>query len=177
MVERIAALYERLLDDNDPGLNAALTFDPKDNFAGSLKGSAKPRVAVLREQGVNSQNEMAAAFIHAGFRAVDVHMSDLLSGRETLEGFQGMVACGGFSFGDVLGAGGGWAKSILYHSRTRDEFAAFFERRDTFALGVCNGCQMMSHLRELIPGAENWPRASKVEVARRLAARIADALK
>ncbi len=101
---------------------------------------------------------MAAAFMRAGFAAVDVHMSDLLSGRVTLAEYQGIVACGGFSFGDVLGAGGGWAKSILYHSRTRDEFAAFFERRDTFALGVCNGCQMMSHLRELIPGAENWPR-------------------
>ena len=101
---------------------------------------------------------MAAAFMRAGFAAVDVHMSDLLSGRDTLDDYQGLVACGGFSFGDVLGAGGGWAKSILYHSRTRDQFAAFFERSDTFALGVCNGCQMLSHLKELIPGAENWPR-------------------
>ncbi len=150
--------FERLLDDDDPGLNAALTFDPKDDVARAFRGGRKPRVAVLREQGVNSQNEMAAAFMRAGFTAVDVHMSDLLSGRVTLAEYQGVVACGGFSFGDVLGAGGGWAKSILYHSRTRDEFAAFFERRDTFALGVCNGCQMMSHLRELIPGAENWPR-------------------
>jgi len=150
--------FERLLDDNDPGLNATLTFDPKENIAGTLKGGGKPRVAVLREQGVNSQNEMAAAFVHAGFAAVDVHMSDLLGGRVSLSEYQGIVACGGFSFGDVLGAGGGWAKSILYHARTRDEFSAFFERRDTFALGVCNGCQMMSHLRELIPGSENWPR-------------------
>jgi phosphoribosylformylglycinamidine synthase len=150
--------FERLLDDDDPGLNAVLTFDPTDDVARTYRGGRKPRVAVLREQGVNSQNEMAAAFMRAGFTAVDVHMSDLLSGRVTLEEYQGIVACGGFSFGDVLGAGGGWAKSILYHSRTRDEFAAFFERRDTFALGVCNGCQMMSHLRELIPGAENWPR-------------------
>jgi phosphoribosylformylglycinamidine synthase len=101
---------------------------------------------------------MAAAFMRAGFSAVDVHMSDLLDGRDTLTDYQGVVACGGFSFGDVLGAGGGWAKSILYHERTRDQFTAFFERNDTFALGVCNGCQMMSHLRELIPGAENWPR-------------------
>ncbi len=150
--------FESLLDENDPGLNAVLTFDPKDDITRAHRSAAKPRVAILREQGVNSQNEMAAAFMRAGFSAVDVHMSDLLSGQVTLEGYQGLVACGGFSFGDVLGAGGGWAKSILYHSRTRDEFAAFFERRDTFALGVCNGCQMMSHLRELIPGAENWPR-------------------
>ncbi|MGB5258473.1 MAG: phosphoribosylformylglycinamidine synthase [Woeseiaceae bacterium] len=150
--------FERLLDDKDPGLNAKLTFDPKDDIARSFRGGPKPRVAILREQGVNSQNEMAAAFMRAGFAAVDVHMSDLLSGRVTLADYNGIVACGGFSFGDVLGAGGGWAKSILYHSRTRDDFAAFFERSDTFALGVCNGCQMMSHLRELIPGAANWPR-------------------
>ncbi|MGI9236502.1 MAG: phosphoribosylformylglycinamidine synthase subunit PurQ, partial [Woeseiaceae bacterium] len=153
-----AAEFERLLDDNDPGLNAVLTFDPKEDVSRVYRSESTPRIAILREQGVNSQNEMAAAFIRAGFSAVDVHMSDLLSGRVTLDGFQGLVACGGFSFGDVLGAGGGWAKSILYHSRTRDEFAAFFERRDTFALGVCNGCQMMSHLRELIPGADDWPR-------------------
>ncbi len=149
--------FERLLDDKDPGLNAVLSFDPKNDIARIYRGSEKPRIAILREQGVNSQNEMAAAFMRAGFAAIDVHMSDLLSGRDTLENYQGLVACGGFSFGDVLGAGGGWAKSILYHSRTRDDFSAFFQRRDTFALGVCNGCQMMSHLRELIPGAENWP--------------------
>jgi phosphoribosylformylglycinamidine synthase len=150
--------FERLLDDDDPGLNVALSFDAKEDVARVFRGSARPRVAILREQGVNSQNEMAAAFMRAGFAAVDVHMSDLLSGHDTLENYQGLVACGGFSFGDVLGAGGGWAKSILYHSRTRDDFTAFFERGDTFALGVCNGCQMMSHLRELIPGADNWPR-------------------
>ena len=149
--------FERLLDDDDPGLNAILSFDANDDIARVFRGSEKPRVAILREQGVNSQNEMAAAFMRAGFAAIDVHMSDLLSGRDTLENYQGLVACGGFSFGDVLGAGGGWAKSILYHSRTRDDFTAFFERGDTFALGVCNGCQMMSHLRELIPGADNWP--------------------
>jgi phosphoribosylformylglycinamidine synthase len=101
---------------------------------------------------------MAAAFMRVGFSVVDVHMSDLLEGRDDLGNYQGLVACGGFSFGDVLGAGGGWAKSILYHSRTRDQFQAFFERGDTFALGVCNGCQMLSHLRELIPGSDNWPR-------------------
>jgi len=150
--------FDCVLDDKDPGLSASLTFDPADNIARTIRSNDKPRVAVLREQGVNSQYEMAAAFMRAGFSAVDVHMSDLLSGQDTLENYQGLVACGGFSFGDVLGAGGGWAKSVLYHSRTRDQFAAFFERSDTFALGVCNGCQMMSHLRELIPGAGNWPR-------------------
>ena len=145
-------------DDKDPGLNVHLSFDPQDDIARPLRGSSRPRVAILREQGVNSQNEMAAAFMNAGFAAVDVHMSDLLEGRDTLEGYQGLIACGGFSFGDVLGAGGGWAKSVLYHSRTRDQFTAFFERGDTFALGVCNGCQMMSHLKEIIPGAAHWPR-------------------
>ena len=150
--------FDRVLDDADPGLNVELQFDPNDDIARIYRGSEKPRVAILREQGVNSQNEMAAAFMRAGFAAVDVHMSDLLSDRDTLANYQGLVACGGFSFGDVLGAGGGWAKSILFHSRTRDQFAAFFDRSDTFALGVCNGCQMLSHLRELIPGAENWPR-------------------
>jgi len=114
-------------------------------------------VAILREQGVNSHVEMAAAFDRAGFAAIDVHMSDILSGRVSLEKFNGLVACGGFSYGDVLGAGEGWAKSILFNSRARDEFAAFFERNKTFALGVCNGCQMLSNLKELIPGAEAWP--------------------
>jgi phosphoribosylformylglycinamidine synthase len=150
--------FDRILDAKDPGLNSTLTFDPSDDITRIVRSSARPRVAILREQGVNSQYEMAAAFMRAGFSAVDVHMSDLLEGRDTLDEYQGLVACGGFSFGDVLGAGGGWAKSILYHSRTRDQFSAFFERNDSFALGVCNGCQMMSHLRELIPGAENWPR-------------------
>ena len=150
--------YDRILDNKDPGLNVVLSFDPQEDVARPLRAAATPRVAILREQGVNSQNEMAAAFMKAGFAAVDVHMSDLLEGRDTLEAYQGLVACGGFSFGDVLGAGGGWAKSVLYHSRTRDQFAAFFERNDTFALGVCNGCQMMSHLKDIIPGAGHWPR-------------------
>ncbi|MDX1517283.1 MAG: phosphoribosylformylglycinamidine synthase, partial [Woeseiaceae bacterium] len=150
--------YEALQDDGDPGLHAELTFDVNDDVARPYRGNRHPRVAILREQGVNSQSEMAAAFMRAGFDAVDVHMSDLQAGRESLETFQGAVACGGFSFGDVLGAGGGWAKSILYDTRLRDQFAAFFMRADTFALGVCNGCQMMSHLRELIPGASHWPR-------------------
>jgi phosphoribosylformylglycinamidine synthase len=150
--------FDRIDDDKDPGLDVRLNFDPLDDIARPFRSAARPRVAILREQGVNSQNEMAAAFIKAGFAAVDVHMSDLLEGRDTLDGYQGLVACGGFSFGDVLGAGGGWAKSVLYHARTRDQFAAFFERGDTFALGVCNGCQMMSHLKDIIPGAGHWPR-------------------
>ena len=150
--------YDRILDDGDPGLNVQLSFDPADDVARSYRGAVGPRVAILREQGVNSQYEMAAAFMRAGFTAVDVHMSDLLEGRDSLANYQGLVACGGFSYGDVLGAGGGWAKSVLYHSRTRDDFAGFFARSDTFALGVCNGCQMLSQLRELIPGAASWPR-------------------
>jgi phosphoribosylformylglycinamidine synthase len=150
--------FDRILDDDDPGLNVQLTFDANQDITIPVRGGVKPRVAILREQGVNSQNEMAAAFMRVGFSVVDVHMSDLLEGRDDLGNYQGLVACGGFSFGDVLGAGGGWAKSILYHSRTRDQFQAFFERGDTFALGVCNGCQMLSHLRELIPGSDNWPR-------------------
>jgi phosphoribosylformylglycinamidine synthase len=149
--------YERILDGNDPGLNVYLNFNPSEDIAAPYIGGAKPRVAILREQGVNSQYEMAAAFMRAGFDAFDVHMSDLLDGRDGLDDYHGIVACGGFSYGDVLGAGGGWAKSILYHSRVRDQFANFFARSDSFALGVCNGCQMMSHLRELIPGTAYWP--------------------
>jgi len=112
----------------------------------------------LREQGVNGHLEMAAAFDRAGFASVDVHMSDVISGRVTLDEFKGLVACGGFSYGDVLGAGQGWAKSILFNAQSRDQFSAFFERNDSFGLGVCNGCQMMSHLSELIPGASAWPK-------------------
>ena len=114
---------------------------------------SRPRVAILREQGVNGHVEMAAAFDAAGFAAFDVHMSDILEGRVSLGDFTGLAACGGFSYGDVLGAGGGWAKSILFNPRARDQFAAFFDRADTLALGVCNGCQMMSQLHDLIPGA------------------------
>ena len=149
--------YDRILDSKDPGLNVRLNFDPSEDIAAPLIGGEKPRVAILREQGVNSQYEMAAAFMRAGFDAIDVHMSDLFDGRDELGNYQGIVACGGFSFGDVLGAGGGWAKSILNHSQTRDQFAEFFARGDSFALGVCNGCQMLSHLRELIPGSAYWP--------------------
>jgi phosphoribosylformylglycinamidine synthase len=150
--------FDRILDEDDPGLNVRLTFDPAEDVAAPLVGGARPRVAILREQGVNSQHEMAAAFIRAGFDAFDVHMSDILEGRDDLVSYQGLVACGGFSFGDVLGAGGGWAKSILYHAEARDRFAEFFSRGDSFALGVCNGCQMMARLTELIPGSAHWPR-------------------
>jgi phosphoribosylformylglycinamidine synthase len=150
--------YERLLDDGDPGLHAELNFDPRDDVAAPyLSRGARPRIAILREQGVNGQVEMAAAFDRAGFTAVDVHMSDIISGRVGLRDFRGFAACGGFSYGDVLGAGEGWAKSILFNARARAEFETFFARAGTFALGVCNGCQMMSNLQELIPGAQAWP--------------------
>jgi phosphoribosylformylglycinamidine synthase len=148
------------VDSEDPGLSVAATFDIDEDVAAPLRarGGARPRVAILREQGVNGQVEMAAAFDRAGFDAVDVHMTDVLGGRTDLSSFRGLAACGGFSYGDVLGAGEGWAKSILFNARARDMFAAFFERRDTFALGVCNGCQMMAALKEIIPGAGAWPR-------------------
>jgi len=151
--------YDNLLDANDPGLHAELTFDVNENIVAALNDSSKerPMVAILREQGVNGQIEMAAAFDKAGFTTQDVHMSDVLSGRVTLEGFRGLIACGGFSYGDVLGAGEGWAKSILFNDIAREQFKAFFERENTFALGVCNGCQMLSNLHELIPGADHWP--------------------
>jgi phosphoribosylformylglycinamidine synthase, single chain form len=150
--------FDALTDDRDPGLHASLTFDPaEDIVAPYINTGARPSVAVLREQGVNGQTEMAAAFDRAGFESVDVHMSDILSGRIALDEFQALVACGGFSFGDVLGAGGGWAKSILFNRRARDQFEAFFHRPDTLALGVCNGCQMLSTLRQLIPGTAHWP--------------------
>jgi phosphoribosylformylglycinamidine synthase len=150
---------ESLLDVQDPGLSQSLTFDAQEDIAAPyINTGARARVAVLREQGVNSQVEMAAALERAGFEAHDVHMSDLLSGAQRLESFAGLVACGGFSYGDVLGAGGGWARSILFHARTREAFAAFFARTDSFALGVCNGCQMLALLKEIIPGAEHWPR-------------------
>jgi phosphoribosylformylglycinamidine synthase len=186
VTRRIAALrdnpacaeseYQLKLEANNPGITPKLTFAlPRSSQAGDAStrqqaqpgareaGAAgirkdRPRVAILREQGVNGQVEMAAAFTRAGFRAVDVHMTDILSGRISLREFAGLAACGGFSYGDVLGAGEGWAKSILFNERARAEFAAFFAREDAFALGVCNGCQMMSNLKSLIPGAELWPR-------------------
>jgi len=150
--------FALLSDPKAPGLSAQLSFDVNaDPAAPFIATGKRPRVAVLREQGVNGQLEMAAAFTRAGFEAVDVHMSDIISGRRSLEEFAGLAACGGFSYGDVLGAGEGWAKSILFNARARDQFEGFFLRADTFALGVCNGCQMMSNLAEIIPGAENWP--------------------
>jgi len=150
--------FDRILDRGDPGLSVALSFDVRaDTAAPFIARGARPRIAILREQGVNGQVEMAAAFDRAGFEAVDVHMSDILAGRARLDSVRGFAACGGFSYGDVLGAGEGWAKSILFNRRARDEFEAFFARADTFALGVCNGCQMMASLRELIPGATDWP--------------------
>ena len=158
--------YNTKLDPDNPGLKPQLTFDIHENIAAPMiNGGVRPRVAVLREQGVNSHLEMAAALTKAGFECVDVHMSDILSGRVSLKDFIGAVACGGFSYGDVLGAGEGWAKSILFNSRARDEFEAFFKREDTFSLGICNGCQMMSNLKELIPGADHWPHFVKNESA------------
>lgn len=150
--------YDRILNDADAGMHAHLTFDINDNIAAPyINTGVRPNMAILREQGVNGQTEMAAAFDRAGFNSVDVHMSDVIAGRVSLKDFAGLVACGGFSYGDVLGAGEGWAKSILFNSRARDEFSAFFSRQDAFALGVCNGCQMMSNLHSIIPGSEHWP--------------------
>jgi len=146
------------LDRNDPGIRPLLTFALPTPAFRIQPSASRPKVAILREQGVNGEIEMAAAFTRAGFLAVDVHMTDILSGRVSLQGFRGLAACGGFSYGDVLGAGEGWAKSALFNERARTEFAAFFAREDTFGLGVCNGCQMMSNLKDIIPGAEHWPR-------------------
>jgi phosphoribosylformylglycinamidine synthase len=149
--------FDAVLDRDDPGLNTRLTFPlPVERRPAARAG--RPKVAVLREQGVNGQREMAATLDRAGFEAHDVHMTDLLSGRESLEGYRGVIACGGFSYGDVLGAGEGWAKTILYHDRARPMFEEFFARSDAFALGVCNGCQMLAALKELIPGAQGWPK-------------------
>ncbi len=152
--------FDRLLDAADPGLHVKSTYALNENISPLLL-LTRPKIAILREQGVNGHVEMAAAFDRAGFAAVDVHMSDIISGRVSLSDFKGIAACGGFSYGDVLGAGEGWAKSILFNARARDEFEAFFQRRDTFALGVCNGCQMMSNLHGIIPGAENWAHFSR----------------
>jgi phosphoribosylformylglycinamidine synthase len=150
--------FARTLLWDQPFLKPRLKFDPLQNpVSPVIAKRTKPAIAILREQGVNGQVEMAAAFDMAGFRAIDVHMSDLLEKRTSLSEFQGLVACGGFSYGDVLGAGRGWAASILFQTELRDQFAAFFERSDRFALGVCNGCQMLSSLKEIIPGTESWP--------------------
>ncbi|QSB03059.1 phosphoribosylformylglycinamidine synthase [Methylomonas sp. EFPC1] len=164
--------FERIADDNDPGLSAQLTYDINDNIVAKFADAVRPKVAILREQGVNGHVEMAAAFDRAGFAAIDVHMTDIISGRVSLADFTGLVACGGFSYGDVLGAGGGWAKSILFNPKARDEFAAFFARPDTFGLGVCNGCQMMSGLKDIIPGAEHWPQFKR-NLSEQFEARVA----
>ncbi len=150
--------YDRLLDESDSGLYSNLSFDVREDIAAPyIQSGVRPRVAILREQGVNSQTEMAAAFDRAGFASIDVHMSDLVDNKQSLDSFIGMVACGGFSFGDVLGAGQGWAKSILFNAKLKDQFTEFFHQADKFSLGVCNGCQMMSGVKTLIPGAELWP--------------------
>ena len=148
--------FDRYLHHDDPGLTLKCTFK-KPELSPAINLNSKPGIAILREQGVNGQVEMAAAFHRAGFTTVDVHMNDIISGEVTLKDFRGIAACGGFSYGDVLGAGGGWAKTILYNTKISDEFEDFFNRKDTFGLGVCNGCQMFSHLHEIIPGAEHWP--------------------
>lgn len=170
--------YDSLLDTNDTGLRSELSFDPKQDISAPFIGGAERRIAVLREQGVNGHIEMAAAFTQAGFSAIDVTMTDINEQRVDLADFQGLVACGGFSYGDVLGAGEGWAKSVLFNARIRDAFEAYFSRQDAFALGICNGCQMMSNLKEIIPGAEHWPHfvrnASEQFEARFVQIKIAD---
>ncbi|MDO4640977.1 MAG: phosphoribosylformylglycinamidine synthase [Neisseria sp.] len=156
--------FSLLADNQRSALFADLKFDIKEDIAAPfIKSGARPNMAILREQGVNGHVEMAAAFTRAGFNAIDVHMSDLMAGRVKLADMHMLAACGGFSYGDVLGAGEGWAKSILFHSQLRDQFAAFFQRSDTLALGVCNGCQMMSNLAEIIPGSEGWPQFKRNE--------------
>jgi phosphoribosylformylglycinamidine synthase len=150
--------YDNALDENDPGLTYHLTYNPDEKAPKAKKAGSKPKMAILREQGVNGHIEMAAAFALAGFESIDVHMSDLIAGRVDLADFKGLVACGGFSYGDVLGAGSGWARSILFNKKLKAMFKKFFHRKDTFSLGVCNGCQMLSQLKEIIPGAEAWPK-------------------
>ena len=148
----------KLLEDSNTGLFANLSFDIKQNPTLKLN---KPRIAILREQGVNGHIEMAAAFVKAGFSAIDVHLNDILNKKVSLKDFVGIAICGGFSYGDVLGAGLGFANSILFNSHLKEEFSNFFNRKDTFGLGVCNGCQVMAHLAEIIPGASNFPRFKK----------------
>ncbi len=151
--------FARIARPTDPGLQFAPRFDPAEDVAAPFVSTgARPKVAILREQGVNSHVEMAAAFTRAGFDAYDVHMTDLFEARHRLADFKGLVACGGFSYGDVLGAGAGWARSVLFNARMAEQFAIFFARPDSFSLGVCNGCQMFSVLKAVIPGAEHWPR-------------------
>ncbi|MDB5839004.1 MAG: phosphoribosylformylglycinamidine synthase [Herminiimonas sp.] len=156
------AEYDRILDTSDPGLTPKLSFDPQQDVAAPfIATGVRPRVAILREQGVNSHIETAYAMDKSGFTAVDVHMSDLIAGRARLDDFSGVIAVGGFSYGDVLGAGEGWAKTILFNAKLAEQFSLFFNRGDTFALGICNGCQMMSNLKAIIPGAQAWPKFTR----------------
>jgi len=165
--------FDSINDKENPGLHASLTFDQNEDVAAPfINTGTRPQMAIIREQGVNGQIEMAAAFDKAGFAAIDVHMSDILSGRIALDQFKGLVACGGFSYGDVLGAGEGWAKSILFNERAREQFQTFFTREDTFSLGICNGCQMLSNLHELIPGSDLWPHFVR-NVSEQFEARVA----
>ncbi|MEI6079762.1 MAG: phosphoribosylformylglycinamidine synthase, partial [bacterium] len=152
--------YDNILDEFDPGMAFKLTYDPSETFSINI-ATARPKVAILREQGINGQVEMAAAFDRAGFESTDIHMTDLLTKKFDLRDFSGIVTCGGFSYGDVLGAGSGWAKSVLFNDHLKEMFTRFFARKDTFSLGICNGCQMMSQLKGIIPGAENWPEFTK----------------
>ncbi|HZW23125.1 phosphoribosylformylglycinamidine synthase subunit PurQ, partial [Noviherbaspirillum sp.] len=156
------AEYDRILDASDPGMTPKLSFDPQEDIAAPyIATGVKPKVAILREQGVNSHVETAYVMHKSGFTAVDVHMSDLIAGRAKLDDFKGFIAVGGFSYGDVLGAGEGWAKTILFNAKLAEQFAGFFNRGDTFALGICNGCQMMSNLKSIIPGAQAWPKFTR----------------
>ena len=157
-VETADQEFSLIADQNHKGLIAQATYDLNEPVEAPFINTRRPNMAILREQGVNGHVEMAAAFDKVGFNTIDVHMSDLLAGRVSLSDFEGLVACGGFSYGDVMGAGGGWAKSVLFNAKLRDQFEQFFHREDTFSLGVCNGCQMMSQLAPLIPGAEHWGR-------------------
>ena len=151
--------YDRILDVSDTGMAPLVTFDMEEEIAAPFIGKgARPQVAILREQGSNSHVETAYVMHKAGFEAIDVHMSDLISGRMSLDDCKGLIAVGGFSYGDVLGAGEGWAKTILFNDMLKEQFETFFIRQDTFALGICNGCQMMSSLASIIPGAEDWPK-------------------
>ncbi|MBE8190299.1 MAG: phosphoribosylformylglycinamidine synthase [Candidatus Thioglobus sp.] len=168
--ECATAEFDGVSADSD-GLKFDISFNHKKSALTPILKGVKPKIAVLREQGINGQIEMAAAFTQANFQAVDVHMSDILSGKVTLKSFKGLVACGGFSYGDVLGAGRGWANSILFNSQAKDEFAAFFQRSDAFALGVCNGCQMLSNLGEIIPGSANFP-SFKTNISEQFEARF-----
>ena len=161
-LSRAEEAYSAVVAADDSPLSAKLSFQPSfetglDIAAPMIATGARPKVAILREQGVNSHLEMAAVFMRAGFDAYDVHMTDLFEGRHNLAQFKGVVACGGFSYGDVLGAGQGWAKSVLFNARLAEQFSTFFNRADSFSLGVCNGCQMMSQLKAIIPGAQDWP--------------------